>query len=108
MSDYKKLFELKQEEWIEICKEVDVLTAENANLKRIIAKELTENDELGSEFVYVQALKERLKLAEQMVSELREHLMRAGIAYPAPNCIKIINNGLSISDGFVAAWEKVR
>lgn len=29
-------------------------------LRRIIAKELTENDELGSEFVYVNALKEEI------------------------------------------------
>jgi hypothetical protein len=37
------------------------------NLERIIAKELTENDELGSEFVYVMVLKERVR-------ELEEHL----------------------------------
>lgn len=36
-------------------------------LKRIIAKELTENDELGSEFVYVYTLKERIKLLEQAI-----------------------------------------
>lgn len=44
--------------------------AEIDRLKRIIAKELTENDELGSEFTYVVALK-----AE--ISKLRELLERA-------------------------------
>lgn len=41
-------------------------------LKRIIAKELTENDEMGSEFVYVNALKERLRAAERLAAALKD------------------------------------
>ncbi len=37
--------------------EVTALIIETRRLKRIIAKELSENDELGCEYVYVQALK---------------------------------------------------
>lgn len=47
-------------------KAYEELQKENENLKRIIANELNENDELGSEFVYVNVLKaenERLRAA---------------------------------------------
>jgi len=40
------------------------LMAENSNLKNIIAKELSENDEFGAEFVIVNILKEKLKELE--------------------------------------------
>lgn len=53
------------------------LEEENTRLTRIIAKELTENGELGSEFVYVQALKERLKAAEQLAKAASKHLVMA-------------------------------
>jgi hypothetical protein len=36
------------------------LKAENENLKSIIAKELSENDEFGAEFVHVNILREKL------------------------------------------------
>ena len=45
--------------------EYEKLKAQNENLKKIIAKELSENDELGSEFVYVNLLKEQVKDYEQ-------------------------------------------
>lgn len=41
--------------------------AEIEKLKRIIAKELTENDELGAEFVYVAVLKARIYELETQV-----------------------------------------
>lgn len=55
-------------ELLEMSRRIDELEADRDSLKRgntrllrIIARELTENDELGSEFVYVNALREELK-----------------------------------------------
>lgn len=45
----------------------DKLLKENENLKKIIAQELSENDELGSEFVFVNILRRaNSKLAEAL------------------------------------------
>lgn len=35
VSDYKRMFELKQDDWIEVCKEVDALKAELERLKEL-------------------------------------------------------------------------
>src|SRR5260221_705971 len=55
----------------------DKLKAENIKLKRIIAKELTENDELGSEFVYVTIMKREVQgyreALEQIDAEWCKH-----------------------------------
>src|SRR6186713_1496289 len=45
-----------RELWLKVVKEHSAALAEVDKLKRIIARELSENDELGSEFVYVQTL----------------------------------------------------
>lgn len=52
--------------------EIDKLKAENENLKKIIAKELSENDEFGAEFVHVNILKEKLKIAVDDLKKLEE------------------------------------
>lgn len=54
------------------------LENENEKLKRIIAKELTENDELGCEFVYVNILK-------RANAELIEALRYYAVVYPEWN-----------------------
>lgn len=56
----------------DMCKD---LTQEVFRLRRIIAKEITENDELGAEFVYVYALKAKLKLAMDVVDASRAILL---------------------------------
>ena len=53
-----------------INKTVDKLKEENENLKKIIAKELSENDEFGAEFVHVNILKEKLKIAVDDLKKL--------------------------------------
>lgn len=53
-------------ELLELSRKNEALEAEIERLKKIITKELTENDDLGSEFVYVQALKgENARLTQQ-------------------------------------------
>lgn len=54
------------------------LEAENEQLKRIIAKELSENDALGSEFVYVGALKEQLRRYREALKEIK-NVVEAGV-----------------------------
>lgn len=49
------------------------------HLKRIIAKELTENDELGSEYVYVMALKEDIQAKDIRIARLEEAIYNAGL-----------------------------
>lgn len=46
-------------------------------LKMIIAHELIENDELGAEFVYVQALKDEVRVAREALTTALEQLARA-------------------------------
>ena len=59
-----KYFEEKPVLWIEnsaydaLKQERDALKAEVARLIKVIAKELTENDELGCEYAYVNSLRE--------------------------------------------------
>lgn len=45
-------------------------------LKMIIAHELIENDELGAEFVYVQALKDEVRVAREALTSALEQLAR--------------------------------
>lgn len=52
------------------------LEAENKRLERIIAKELTENDELGSEFVYVGALKAQNKQLREALKSLSDEAFK--------------------------------
>lgn len=47
-------------QFLDRLKELDALREDRNKLKKILARELTENDELGSEFVYVQELKRML------------------------------------------------
>lgn len=49
------------------------LMAENENLKKIIAKELSENDEFGAEFVHVNILREKLKIAVDALNEIKAY-----------------------------------
>lgn len=49
------------------------LMAENENLKKIIAKELSENDEFGAEFVHVNILREKLQIAVDALKEVRDY-----------------------------------
>lgn len=37
MSDYKRMFELKQEDWFAACKEIDQLRAENERMRAVVA-----------------------------------------------------------------------
>jgi hypothetical protein len=57
--------------------EVEILTKEVERLKKIIAKEFNENDELGCEYTYVNILKdENAKLKDKnkrLVAKLREY-----------------------------------
>lgn len=57
------------------------LKAENENLKSIIAKELSENDEFGAEFVHVNILKEKLRIAVDALKEVRDYDMGRPYAY---------------------------
>lgn len=50
--------------------------AECDKLRRIIAKEVSENDELGSEFVYVNALREQLTEARSRIPLLEQALIK--------------------------------
>ena len=45
----------------------------NEKLKSIIAKELSENDEFGAEFVLVNILKEKLRIAVDALKEIRDY-----------------------------------
>ena len=47
------------------------------NLKKIIAKELSENDEFGAEFVHVNILREKLRIAVDALKEVRRHHLEA-------------------------------
>lgn len=66
-NDYKHEFKMLQAGALRQANEID-------RLKRIIAKELSENDELGSEFVYVMVLKEQLAASQARVARLEEAL----------------------------------
>jgi hypothetical protein len=46
------------------------LHEENERLKKIIAKEFSENDELGCEYVYVNLLKEKLATANVALEKI--------------------------------------
>lgn len=46
------------------------LKAENKLLTKLIAKELSENDELGAEYIYVVILKDKLKELEAEITRL--------------------------------------
>lgn len=47
------------------------LREENERLKKIIAKELSENDEFGAEFVHVSILKNEIELLKNKLSKLK-------------------------------------
>ena len=64
-------------QFIKLQKEVEKLKAENENLKSIIAKELSENDE----FVHVNILKEKLRIAVEALKEVRDYDMGRPYAY---------------------------
>lgn len=53
------------------------LLDENARLKKIIAKEFNENDEFGSEFVYVGILKEENKKLRAVVEAAKNAMARS-------------------------------
>lgn len=50
---------------------VSNLNEENDRLKKIIAKELSENDEFGSEFVMINILKEKLSVAKEALKQTK-------------------------------------
>lgn len=53
----------------------DKILEENENLKKIIAKELSENDEFGSEFVLVNILKDKnAELNSQLETEKKRNM----------------------------------
>lgn len=51
--------------------------AEIRKLKSIIARTPNENDDLGSEFVHVCILKERLNIADRLADALAKHIKEA-------------------------------
>lgn len=53
---------------------VKELLDEIDRLRRIIAKELSENDELGAEYTYVHTLKERLNVARDALYQIQTNL----------------------------------
>lgn len=60
------------------------LQAENERLKSIIAKEMSENDEFGAEYVHVNILKEenaKLRAAYGVVREALEKIKKRGAGY---------------------------
>lgn len=59
---------------------INKLQNENKNLKKIIAKELSENDELGCEFVYVAILKDEIELLKRKL-ELALCYLKVGANY---------------------------
>ncbi len=50
--------------------------AEIDRLHKVIAKELTENDEIGCEYTYVNALKREIEKRDRMIEVMREALDR--------------------------------
>lgn len=69
--------------------------AEIRRLQRVIAKELSENDELGSEYTYVNSLRCELKelRAELLASQAREMVLKKAIHDyfdPAPDLKELI------------------
>jgi len=54
--------------------EHEKLQIEIKRLHRVIAQELTENDELGSEYTYVLCLKEQIEKKQAIINKLKEAL----------------------------------
>ena len=66
--------EVDSNELLALFETIAQLHAEIANLKSIIAKELSENDEFGSEFVLVNILKSELETARRVREKLKDSL----------------------------------
>lgn len=68
-------------DWKEVCDDLESTEKENARLHRIIAKELSENDDLGAEYTYVLSLKSELSRYREAVRVMRHYLnaMKGGI-----------------------------
>lgn len=87
MSDYKRLFELKQEDWFAACKEIDQLREENAKLK-------AKMEELGNEYAIVchfKAENERMKSALELI-------LNKGKASPGDKKDEIARDALAALD----------
>ena len=79
------------------------LQTENANLKKIIAKELSENDEFGSEFVIVSILKER----EQKLLEVIDMMKTTLSFYSRKDADQITDVCIWQGEGYAAGWSVV-
>lgn len=55
--------------------EVERLQAEVERLKRVVAKEFNENDELGAEYTYVNILKDQLTATREMCERLSKQII---------------------------------
>ena len=58
------------EEYEKLKHKFEVVSAELANARKIIAKELNENDELGAEYVHVCILKDKLNKALNVLKRI--------------------------------------
>lgn len=68
-------------------KERNKLQDEYIRLKKIIAKEFNENDELGSEFVYVTILKDQIKVLNEKLKIATEALEEIKNKMPSCDCM---------------------
>ena len=71
--------------------EIKELELENERLKKIIAKELSENDELGSEFVLVNILKKQN-------AKYKDALSNIGAYFDCLNCEGLMSSELVCDD----------
>lgn len=61
--------------WEQQRRKVEQLRAENERLKKILAREMSENDEIGSEFVYVGILKTENIRLRAVLEQTFHHLI---------------------------------
>jgi hypothetical protein len=79
--------------------DIPLLLEEIKRLQRIISKELTENDDLGAEFTYVQVLKERNEKLER-VAQIADGLAKRHYGHP--------EMGDCVCEWHLSLWEMLR
>ncbi len=62
--------EIEHNVWCLLDTDIPALLAEVERLNRVIAKELTENDDLGCEYTYVNALREELQTQIEVFTKM--------------------------------------
>ena len=54
-------------------KEIEILKSKNKDLEKIIAKEISENDEFGSEFVITSILRNKIDVAKKALERIEKY-----------------------------------